>query len=53
MVAWVCILASRPGGAIYTGVTTNLARRVWEHRDKRGGLHTKRYNIGRLVYCDS
>jgi putative endonuclease len=50
---WVYILASRPGGAIYVGVTNDLSRRVWEHREKRGGAHTLRYGIDRLVYYES
>ena len=32
-----------------------MPRRVWEHKQKQGGLHTKRYRIDKLVYyevCD-
>ena len=50
---WLYILASRPGGALYVGVTGDLSRRVWEHREKRGGRHTTRYAINRLVYYES
>jgi putative endonuclease len=46
------ILASRPGGAIYVGVTRDLIRRVYEHRTNAIGGHTKRYNIHRLVYFE-
>jgi (2Fe-2S) ferredoxin len=31
---FVCILASRPGGAIYVGVTNDLVRRIYEHKNK-------------------
>jgi putative endonuclease len=49
---WVYILASRPGGAIYIGVTGDLSRRVWDHR-QGFGKHTSRYHIHRLVYYES
>jgi putative endonuclease len=49
---YVYILASRPGGAIYVGVTNNLVRHVYEHRHKMAGGHTKRYGIDRLVYYE-
>ncbi|MBS7704856.1 GIY-YIG nuclease family protein [Chelatococcus asaccharovorans] len=48
----VYILASRPGGAIYVGVTSHLARRIWEHRQGLADSHTKRYGITRLIYYE-
>ena len=50
MVYWVYILASRPGGALYVGVTSNLSLRVHQDKEARGGRHTKRYAIDTLVY---
>jgi putative endonuclease len=50
---YVYILASRPGGALYVGVTNDLPRRVWEHKMGRGGDHTRRYRINQLVYYES
>ena len=50
---FVYILASRPGGALYVGVTNDLSRRVWEHKMGRGGEHTRRYGIDRLVYYET
>ncbi len=47
------ILASRPGGAIYIGVTSNLARRVFEHRTGVIKGHTSRFNIRMLVYYEA
>jgi putative endonuclease len=50
---YVYILASRPGGAIYVGVTGDLVRRVYEHKQKHVSGHTKNYNIRRLVYFEA
>jgi putative endonuclease len=49
---YVYILASRPGGALYVGVTNDLVRRVYEHRQKTVPGHTKRFHIERLVYFE-
>jgi putative endonuclease len=50
---YVYILASRPGGAIYVGVTSDLVRRVYEHKNNLVGGHTKQYGIDRLVYFET
>ncbi len=50
---YVYILASRPGGAIYIGVTNDLVRRVFEHKQGVADGHTKRYGIRRLVYFET
>jgi putative endonuclease len=47
------ILASRPGGAIYVGVTRDLARRLAEHRQGTVDSFTKRYGVHRLVYFET
>ena len=49
---YVYILASRPNGAIYIGVTNDLMRRVEEHKDGLASKHTKKYRIGRLIYYE-
>jgi putative endonuclease len=49
---YVYILASRPGGAIYVGVTNDLVRRVYEHKNGMVQGHTKRYGVDRLVYFE-
>jgi putative endonuclease len=49
---YVYFLASRPGGALYVGVTNNLVRRVFQHKNKMVAGHTKRYGIDRLVYFE-
>jgi putative endonuclease len=49
---WVYILTNRPHGTLYIGVTSNLARRVWEHREGVADGFTKRYNLKRLVFVE-
>jgi putative endonuclease len=50
--AWVYILTNRPNGILYTGVTSNLPRRIWEHRESVVEGFTKRYGLKRLVYVE-
>ena len=47
---FVYIMGSRPGGALYTGSTNNLRRRVEEHRSKLLPGHTATYNITHLYW---
>ena len=49
---YVYILASRPHGAIYIGETTDLRRRVDQHRAGAVTAHTKMYNIRHLVWFE-
>jgi putative endonuclease len=49
----VYILASKPGGTLYIGVTNNLVRRVYEHREGMADGFTKRYGIKTLVYFEA
>ena len=46
-------MTNRNKSVIYTGVTNNLRRRVSQHKDKKAGSFTKRYNITKLVYYES
>jgi putative endonuclease len=48
----VYILANRPQGTLYVGVTNDLARRIWEHRSKAVRGFTRRYGVQRLVYYE-
>ena len=53
MTYWVYLLASAPRGTLYVGVTNDLIRRVYEHREKLADGFTKRYNVNRLVYYEA
>jgi putative endonuclease len=50
---YVYILASRPGGAIYVGVTSNLVKRVAGHKNKLIPGRTKQYGIDKLVHFEA
>ena len=49
---WVYILASAPGGTLYVGVTSDLVRRTYEHREGLAKGFTKKYDVKRLVYFE-
>jgi putative endonuclease len=49
---YVYILASRKDGTLNTGVTSNLPRRAWEHREGVVKGFTKRHNVKRLVFVE-
>ena len=49
---WVYIMTNRPNGTLYVGVTSDLIRRVNEHREGRIEGFTKRYGVKRLVYAE-
>ena len=49
---WVYIVTNRPNGTLYVGVTSDLARRAWEHRAGVADGFTKRYGLKRLVFAE-
>ncbi len=49
---WVYILASAPGGTLYIGVTNDLVRRIFEHREGTVPGFTRKYQIKLLVYFE-
>jgi len=48
----VYIMTNAHNTVLYTGVTNNLPRRVYEHRNGMGGIFTKKYNVVKLVYYE-
>jgi putative endonuclease len=49
---YVYILASKIGGTLYIGVTSDLIRRVAQHRMKLVESFTEKYDVSRLVYYE-
>jgi putative endonuclease len=49
---YVYILASDRNGTLYTGVTNNLLRRIYEHREELISGFTKEYGVHKLVYYE-
>jgi len=49
---YVYILTSKRNGTLYIGVTNNLVRRVWDHKESVIAGFTKRYGIKLLVYYE-
>jgi putative endonuclease len=52
MGAWLYVLANKPGGTLYVGVTNDLIRRIFEHRQGSVEGFTKRHNVKMLVYYE-
>jgi putative endonuclease len=47
---WVYILASASGGTLHVGVTNDLVRRIYEHREGLSAGFTRKYAVKSLVY---
>lgn len=50
--SFVYILASRRNGTLYVGSTTNLAKRIWEHKSNVIPGFTAKYHVHQLVYYE-
>ena len=50
---FVYILSNKANTVLYVGVTNNLERRVYEHKNKLIDGFTKRYNVNKLVYFET
>lgn len=49
---YIYILASKKNGTLYIGVTNDLIRRVWEHKNNVVQGFTKKYSVHTLVYYE-
>jgi putative endonuclease len=48
----VYILASKPNGTLYIGVTSDLRKRIWQHKNNEVQGFTQKYGVDRLVYYE-
>ncbi|HEX2696737.1 MAG TPA: GIY-YIG nuclease family protein [Anaerolineales bacterium] len=49
----IYIMTNKYNTVLYTGVTNNLQRRVWEHKQGVGSKFAGKYNIAKLVYYEA
>ena len=52
MGGWVYIMANQRNGTLYVGVTADIRRRAWEHREALVDGFTKQYGLKRLVHVE-
>ncbi len=50
---FVYLLASKPYGTLYVGTTSDLLKRIWEHKNKVVPGFTKQYGVDRLVWFEA
>lgn len=50
--SYVYILASRPYGTLYIGITSDLIKRIWQHRETAVASFTKKHSVNRLVWYE-
>ncbi|MFH2142277.1 MAG: GIY-YIG nuclease family protein [Bacteroidota bacterium] len=49
---YVYILTNKNHNVLYTGITNDLIRRTWEHKQKMTKGFTQKYNVDKLVYFE-
>ncbi len=49
---WIYIMANGPHGTLYIGVTSNLAQRIYQHKNGSGSDFCKQYGLNKLVYTE-
>lgn len=50
---YIYILASKRNGTLYTGVTSDLVRRIWQHKSGEIKGFTSKYKVNQLVYYET
>ena len=51
--AYIYILTNKSNNVLYIGVTSDLKKRIWEHKNKVVDGFTKKYNLDKLVYFEA
>ncbi len=49
---YVYILSNHPNGTLYIGVTSDLPKRIWQHKNKQMEGFTEKYHLDKLVYYE-
>ncbi len=49
---WVYLITNKPNGVLYVGMTNNIARRAWEHREGVVDGFTKEHGLKRIVWFE-
>ena len=52
MGGWVTMMTNNPFGTLYVGVTNDIVRRAWEHRQGTGSCFSARYKLRRSVFVE-
>ena len=50
--SYVYLLTNKSNGTLYTGMTNNLMRRIWEHKHRINEGFSKRYGLYKLIYFE-
>ena len=50
--SYIYIMTNSVNTVLYTGVTSDLKKRIWQHKEKLADGFTKRYNVTKLVYYE-
>jgi putative endonuclease len=49
---YVYMMTNKKNGVLYIGMTNNILRRIWEHRQGNGSKFTKKYRLTKVVYYE-
>ena len=52
MNSYIYIMTNKPNGTLYIGVTSDIVKRIYQHKNKLADSFTKRYNLNKLVYYE-